>query len=210
MIVITVPHAKPHVEVSRDEIGLPYNDVAHWCDWLAEPGARLLHQKVAGSVLLIGDINRTTSDLNRKESRDTEFRKNLGKVLKNADVNFLVDMHSADGNFFGNEKVTIVEKDIRAWADYQIAGRVNGKSVIRMPKTISGANAKLVKDLNNAGIGANIVSAWPNTLDILTQASKNNVPAMLIELNEEQYSNFEELNRTIDVIAKWANELNNQ
>ena len=210
MIVITVPHAKPHLQVNRDALGLPEEEVMHLCDWIAEPTARMLHDKVPNSVLLLGNINRLQADLNRKESRDTAFRKNLDRVLSNGDVKMLIDMHSANGNFFGTEKVTLVEKDIRAWADYQVAGAITGKSVIRMPRTIAGTNLSLVRRLNANGISANIVSAWPTTLDVMSQANEHNVPCVLIEINEEQFQSVDELEQTVNVIADWANELNNQ
>ena len=210
MIVITVPHAKPHRNVERNEVGMPLTPTPHWCDWIAESAARLIHDSLPNSVLLIGDVNRTEFDLNRKESRKTNYRKNLDRVLANSDVKMLIDVHSADDNFFGDTMITLVEKDIRAWADYQVAAYIQQKAVIRMPKTLAGANATLVRNLNNAGISANIVSAWPTTLDILSQAEEHMTPCVLLEFNEEQFETLADLKRATDIVALWANELNHQ
>ena len=41
--------------------------------------------------------------------------------MKSGSIDLLIDMHSADGNFFGSEEVTLVCQEIRAWADYQVS-----------------------------------------------------------------------------------------
>jgi len=84
-VVLTVPHAisdKP--------------DKEHYRDMLAPAFAKQLHDKIRGSVLIMGDEKREIVDLNRKEGRPTHFRDRIRRELKNGDI--LVDIHSFDEN----------------------------------------------------------------------------------------------------------------
>lgn len=83
MIVITVPHA---VCIGDN------ND--HSCDSIAPQVANMFHEKLGRvpHTVLYGNINRDTIDLNRKVSRDTDFRRMVRSYYDQAKV--LFDVHS--------------------------------------------------------------------------------------------------------------------
>ncbi len=84
MIVITVPHAAC-LESNAD----------HNCDELAPMVARIFSEEIhdVPFSMLLGNINRNVCDLNREESRDTDFRKMLRRYFE-VEPGFLFDIHS--------------------------------------------------------------------------------------------------------------------
>jgi hypothetical protein len=91
--VITVPHAqcvKEHLDKNW-----------HLCDTLAIHAAdsfstNLTRKNISFTFPFVGFINRTTVDLNRPESRYTDFRMAINNELdKHQDI-FVVDVHSFD------------------------------------------------------------------------------------------------------------------
>lgn len=207
MILISVPHAQPHKEVERNEIGLPLEKTAHFCDWISEYAARILHDKIPNSILVISETNRRIFDGNRRESRKTPFRKNLQKIMNSGSIDLVIDMHSADSNFFGTEEVTLVCQEIRAWADYQVSAWTKGEATLRTPKFLTPYEYGFIDALRADNISVNIASAWPKTLDIVEHAKTMNVPAILIELNEEALTTSEDIERVMNSIANWANRI---
>lgn len=95
--IITAPHATCIASDSAAGI--------HTCDSLAAEAAEDLVSGLAKSgadVLgpFVGDINRRTSDLNRAESRDRQFRRDvaraIGRARDSGSAPFVVDVHSFD------------------------------------------------------------------------------------------------------------------
>lgn len=206
MIIITVPHAMPHFDVGRDEIGMPTEDALHVCDWIAERGARQLHGLLPGSILIVGDVNRRVSDLNRKESRMTKFRKNLRKIIKtNPGPHLIIDMHSADSNFFGDTDLTLVQTNPRSWADYEIAAYTQGKAHLREPKIMENYVASFMEQMKYDGVSANIFCSWPPTVDLIGEMKELGNAAILVELNEEiAKTDPSYFDRVCNSMAKWA------
>ena len=206
MIIITVPHAHPHIDVGRDAIGMPTKDVMHLCDWIAEKGARDLHGLLPGSILVVGNINRRNSDLNRKESRGTRFRNNLRRILKtNKGPHLIIDMHSADSNFFGNTDVTLVQTNPRSWADYEISAYATGKAHLRPPTFLESYVETFTEQMKYDGVSCNIFCSWPTTVDLISEMKELGNAAILVELNEEiAQTDASYFDRVCNSIAKWA------
>ena len=158
MIVITVPHAASLRDVPRNDIGILLKPTAHYTDWLAEPAARMLHAKLPGSILIVGDVDRRISDLNRRESRETDFRKKVGKIVANANEPvLLLDVHSANTNFFGLADLTIVQPNAASWPDYFLAMLLKGRSNWRRMRSVEGYTTSFLKTMNSSGIPTNMI-----------------------------------------------------
>jgi len=92
-IILTVPHAL-----------CIYDNKNHTCDATAKKLAYKLMSKLGGKITnnittVIGNINRSKIDLNRIQSRKTEFRKIIVKIIKTWEkkklkVIFVIDCHS--------------------------------------------------------------------------------------------------------------------
>lgn len=101
IVIITVPHSEC---LDREDLIFKIRT----CDYRAEQAAKILyHQLIQNGIkseILIGDITRIKIDLNRKESRNTQFRTQLASKIKqyiseDYDV-FVIDMHSFPSNDF--------------------------------------------------------------------------------------------------------------
>ena len=187
-------------------MGQPNDPQAHHTDWLAEPAAKSLHDKVPDSVLLIGDINRTQIDLNRRNSRNVAFRKNLVRVIEQQKKPPLVlDIHSANSNFFGTAELTLIQPHSDAWPDYLIKGVATGKAGWRRSKYVENYTHDFLEFMNRNGVRTNIYHTWPPTADLIFQARGLGAAALLIEFNEEIILNKEHLESITDVLAMWVN-----
>jgi hypothetical protein len=206
MLIISVPHAAVKSPVERDVMGQPEIEQGHHhTDWLAEPAAKLLHKKLPNSVLLIGDINRVDIDLNRKESRKTAFRQNLEKVIKQQKYPPMVlDIHSANGNFFGTAELTLIQPHAEAWPDYMVKGVATGKAGWRRSKYVENYTNDFVEYMNRNGVRTNIYHSWPPTADLIFQSRSLGAGALLIEFNEAVIRNEKHLESVVDVLASWA------
>ena len=206
MLIITVPHAAVKEPMERDELGQPTDEQIHHTDWLAEPAANMLHAKVRNSVLLIGDVNRVDIDLNRRESRKTAFRKNLERVIKQQTTPPLVlDIHSANGNFFGTAELTLIQPHAEAWPDYIIKGVATGKAGWRRSKYVENYAANFIDYMNKNGVRTNIYHTWPPTADLIFQSRSMGAASLLIEFNEEIIRTEQRLSEVTDTIASWVN-----
>lgn len=107
LVILTTPHEKCQ-EVKTN----------HYCDTYAIKLANKIREVVPQSIIFHGDINRTSVDLNRTVSRDTDFRKNIRKKirdqiekilsLKLMDENkfiYVIDCHSFPANDFENLRI---------------------------------------------------------------------------------------------------------
>jgi predicted N-formylglutamate amidohydrolase len=91
-IILTVPHAQ----------GCDSATSRHPCDALAEGLARYLQQSCKNAAIesevLVGVTPRANLDLNRKESRNTEYRKQINERIQyhqqRGDVVWVIDCHS--------------------------------------------------------------------------------------------------------------------
>lgn len=100
-VVITAPHAAcPTSTLSAAE--------PRECDRAAERMADALHAALPGSVLLKNtDMLRADVDMNRAESRRSEFRRQVAAALKRDTV--LIDTHSFPHGEFGDADVVLME-----------------------------------------------------------------------------------------------------
>ena len=207
MIVITVPHAASLRDVPRNDIGIPLKPTAHYTDWLAEPAARMLHAKLPGSILIVGDVDRRISDLNRRESRETDFRKKVGKIVANANEPvLLLDVHSANTNFFGLADLTIVQPNAASWPDYFLAMLLKGRSNWRRMRSVEGYTTSFLKTMNSSGIPTNMMGAWPLTTDLIYETKGLGAASLLIEFNEEMIRDTTRLDYITTQIAQWASQ----
>lgn len=98
-IIIAVPHAK------CDEVNYPSSKGHHVCDHIAPRAASLLKSelskfgyKIIGPIM--GNINRMKVDLNRIESRDTDFRQDIWNHILSESTQgnqvVVLDIHSYD------------------------------------------------------------------------------------------------------------------
>ena len=205
MIVITVPHAATLSKVPRNEVGQPLKPIAHYTDWLAEPAARMLHSKIPGSILIVGDTDRRLSDLNRRESRETDFRKKVGKIVANAsEPVLLLDVHSANSNFFGLADLTIVQPNAASWPDYFLAMILQGRSNWRRMRSVEGYTTSFMQTMNSTGIPTNMMGAWPLTTDLIYETKGLGAASLLIEFNEETITDVSRLDYITTRIATWA------
>lgn len=209
-VIITVPHAKPLKNIERNDIGIPLSDEYHLTDWLAEPAAIILHKMIPGSVLMLGDVNRKTIDLNRYESRKTKFRKKLRRKIRTSDNPIVIDVHSADSNFFGKGEIAIIQPDPRGIFDYQVSAHILGKAYKRRPAFLDSYVLNLEQDLQMGQVNTEIFCAWPYTVDLMKETRELGAACVLLEFNEETIHDMQDLKRCCAPIAKWANELNSQ
>lgn len=117
-------------------------------------------------MLRVGDINRMETDLNRPESRDTEFRKRIEADFKRAD--FLLDVHS-----YPQEHVS--------WNSDLVLLKWNQKGQ---------DNRELVADLLGRLAHADLDVATAHAEkpdDIVSQALEHNLPAILVEFSEKAF-----------------------
>jgi len=148
-IILTVPHAEC-VEY-----------IEHTCDYTALSNAQnlsnILDSHNIKYILLIGDINRQESDLNRKESRKTKFHEELTLLLEEKRINhsvILLDIHS--GNFGSQSLVILKSKKFR---ELELLD--------------------LIQNFTNASIHVGSEENY-----IMEKALSYKIPALLIEFNE--------------------------
>jgi len=166
--VITVPHATC--------IDTPHHRIMHTCDYIASAVANdLANNLMCGkSKVFYGDINRSVVDLNRRESRNTEFRKIVRKHFK--DEVIVVDIHSYPPYSFN-------------YGDYDIA--------------LISSNEKIKKTLKSEleRNGYKVGTFEPSNIDdILTEASEHGITdSVLIEVNEKYKG---DTNKIAKILAK--------
>lgn len=175
-ILLTVPHA-----VCRNE----EDKTSHFCDVVAEGAARKLFDHLTSKghkvMLRVGDINRIENDLNRPESRDTDFRKRVEKDFSRAD--FLLDVHS-----YPQEHVS--------W---------NSDLVLLKWNQNGQDNRELVADLLGELAHADLDVATAHAEkpdDIVSQALEHNLPALLVEFSEKAFEK-----RKKEILEKFASVL---
>ena len=156
--MLTVPHSVCKSEI-RD------------CDRTAHEAAIYLHSFLPGSEILESDKLRKEMDLNRKESRDSPFRKSLNNKINN--YKYLLDVHS-----FPNEYL-------------EEAKGLNFFPKGAVPPDVVLMTGTFTNDLENdiANVLCNKykvqIIEGVNVLDILSTAEQFKKPAVLLEFNEK-------------------------
>lgn len=174
-VLLTVPHS--HCYESRSS--------RHSCDYSASTAADRIFSKIKtpNKFIIKSYIPRSTYDMNRIQSRHTEFRKNIRS--KYPIINCLFDIHSFpyDANYplFCNE-VFIID-DTLGFTDLS-------KGIFRVLKS-KGFKCQLI-----CGSGVN---------DITNEAKINGIPSILIECNEDLSDR--RMNELTSVIADCINQI---
>lgn len=130
----------------------------HTCDTIAEGIAdyitELLSDRDIPYVLIYGDINRETMDLNRVGSRDSEFRKDLRDEFRDK-PHCLLDVHSfpeGDKDFqdvdiaIGTDR-NVIEPHLKDLADYLHSEEIDTIAIGKL-------EADIVKEAKEHGITA--------------------------------------------------------
>ena len=187
LLILTSPHSKCPEDTERK------------CDLVAGLSSKIFNEicikKGIPCIYLPGDDYRHNHDLNRQNSRKTNYRINLNNILKmnspeKSLVNALVlDIHSfpnyrieaaGDNNLF---KKGEIPPDIVFLKGPKDQYKFNGK-VINLCDTLY---KKLNKDFTNK-INCKIREHL-TVLDILNNASEYEIPGVLIEINEKYLEN---------------------
>jgi hypothetical protein len=153
-IILTVPHATGE------------NDKEHTYDKIAKDVAVELDKKLKEKGIevetIIGNIERTDIDLNRPESRDTEFRNKISNAI--TEDAFLIDVHSFPPDDPSNAPFDVVVYDIPVDRDDIYV-------------------ADILFILNKVGLVAGYHKAYTRD-DIVMQMLSEGANAVLLEFNE--------------------------
>ncbi len=155
-LILTIPHCEGT------------NDNFHIVDEYAKKAINIFKENINSYIDLYifrGNIERYIIDLNEFNSRDTNFRKELNKEMKNLIKDnkkiFLLDLHSYDFN-------QNIGKNLEIYFLHNIFN-VN-------------ITHKLSRYLLNNNISSGVFEGKKN--DITFQASNLNIPNILVEFNE--------------------------
>jgi hypothetical protein len=177
-VILTVPHFKCQFPLGQKT---KLNYIDHNCDTFSGICAikisRLLFNLNIKNKLFFGDINRRECDLNREESKFTDFHKRLDNEIKKRQSQFskliVLDIHS--GNF---------KEDIRLLILKQKNFCENGLRLLNLIHNYTNARIYL-------GGKANY---------ICEKLSNENIPCLLLEFNESyNYSQliFQQIGKAI-------------
>ncbi len=170
-IIITVPHS-----LCFDNVNFRH------CDFLAKRAAQSLNGIIPyNKILLLGSILREHSDLNRKESRSTNYRKHLTSILSNITNGILIDVHSFFEGEHNNNDVVILDDP---------------------PKTKY--SSQLYQLLKQKGLKTEYFEGKDN--DIIKEARSYGLKAVLIEYHEDRPKNINKINQ---VVLSWLNLIKN-
>ena len=196
-LIVTSPHAL-----------CPNKTTNRMCDLAAGVSADIFCNiaklfKALSCLNIKGNEYRHNHDLNRNPSRNTLFRQKLTGIFQSyKNDTIIIDMHSfpdywdpaaGDINFF--------KKDEKAPDIAILQGKLDNYKGISLSKTLfatltrSGINTKLI-----TGIKVN---------DIMNNAAENDIPGVLIEVNEKYNHNTEELAQICDIILTALNTIAN-
>jgi len=173
-IIITVPHA-----VCKSNFYIDHN-----CDFIAKPYSyqikQILDKYGIDNKLFIGNINRKILDLNRIESKNTDFHKKLelfiNKIKRKYKNILLIDIHSGD---FGFDKSPIIIYDFPSCLDDNIIRNLLKNNIITK------------ESLFKANTFNYIVNKYQN----------KGITSILIEINEDNIPDCEYLNNFIKSIC---------
>jgi hypothetical protein len=199
-ILLTVPHSVCDSIKDKDNIN-------HSCDSSAHESAILLCKsfinKGIDCICLASNEFRYKHDLNRKESRKTEYRNTLRTIMKTKNPDILLDIHSYPNNYMDEARdANMFKKDeippdiilLKGKLDRSYKNNSLSESLYRNLKN-NNINVKIIKDID--------------VLDIINEASEINIPGILIEINEKltTSSNHSLLIKIMNIIEKTIEEL---
>jgi hypothetical protein len=154
-IVLTVPHGSPYL----DDVIAPF--IVDQLEKLLKPNHVVLS--------LVNKMPRSFGDMNRPTTRGTPYRRVIDAVLRSDNKpDFLLDIHGFPDN-----------------TDSSLGG--NDMVVLRSHKLQKGLPANYHRLLNKYKVEKNFKIGIQNASaenDVVTQAVKSGVPAVLIEHNE--------------------------
>jgi hypothetical protein len=163
-VLLTVPHATCPPRSDTDAWWRTGN---HACDFGAPPAAVSLEAalvKCGRKVeVLSSPVARTTTDMNRSWSRDSEWRKHLAARMRNPPIDCLIDVHSfpPEHEPFGGSDIMVMSYAPEApW----------------QPELV-----RYMRDHTASKIGYIVQE---NANDIIRDAHSHGVPAVLIEFSE--------------------------
>ena len=170
MMVITVPHAS----------GLGHNEDHNW-DEIAPTVANIFHEELGDvpHVVLLGNINRNYCDLNREESRDTDFRKIVRSYL-DIEPEILFDIHSFPSD------------DPDEYEGMDVAIATNSKDAEEYLTPLS-------EYLNECGFENHVVTMID--ADIIDEAKEYDIESYLFEFNEDL--DEDEIRRIVRTIVSY-------
>lgn len=169
MLLITVPHAKKEASDNHDEGAIrmiPYLKTS-------------LENRDIPYALHVGDgVFRGVIDLNRGESRNTEYAKEFAKLLKESSVH--IDLHSfhpVDQEAPDDESLTVMGDDLREWSLSDVV-------FLSVPNiTTEWFSESLATELEKIVEIDDIITDDYNYLTVFSEVIMN-VPSALLELNE--------------------------
>lgn len=180
----------------------------HTCDFYAEITAKYLFSQLSdnyNTYLITADINRVFIDMNRIESRNTEFRKKIRNIFNNIlksnskkKIIFILDCHS-----FPVENNTIYH--------FGTVNIPNPKITILYNNSTKKKYAELLVDLlNKNNLDTTILPGIDN--DIINEYSffedeNTLVVAILIEIREDL--SHSELSLFVELVEQWSLKINN-
>jgi len=206
-VLLTVPHAAcPRV----------MSDPLHSCDTAAPRAAQELYaalERVGISAqLLVADVPRKYSDMNRYESRGSEWRTKVEAAMSGHGKRpkLLLDVHSfparsaesPDDVFYGKAMVVmILEKFTTELGKKIIIG--GGKEVIQYSRNFpwQAEMVKYVEKTARMPIGMTYGSL---ANDLMVRAEQSGIPSALLEFSEDL--NRQNMKQICDALAKFVSE----
>lgn len=140
-ILLTIPHS--HCIDEENE--------KHTCDLIALESAILIKKNNYNFSIINGDVSRTTCDLNRKEFRNTQFRKKIRNYINENDIKFVVDVHSFPNKSNPNLETYILDDYKFNPTDYciDVVNYLKKKGV--KTKLIKGKNSDIEDEMRMMG-----------------------------------------------------------
>lgn len=159
-VILTVPHSKCIIGTE------------HLCDYMAPKAAEIISSKIKASEIFLADKNRREFDYNRRNTRETEWRKNIKKYVLQNSVDLVLDIHSFpdDSLSFGTIQGKIPEIVILDSISFSLGQKKDD------------LNQKLSVYLQKNGVIVSLLSGGDN--DITIEMRENGISSILIEFNE--------------------------
>lgn len=168
MLLVTVPHAKREASGDHDEGAIRM--IPHL--------KRALDNEGVDYEILVGDTYRSIIDLNRGEARNTEFAKDMRRLLKKS--RYHIDLHSfpdVSQDASDEESITVMGDDIRNWALSDVV-------FLTIPDITDPVFLEEMKmGLEETVIVDDIQTDDYNFITVFSQVAMD-VPSILLELNE--------------------------